>query len=89
MSVKFWIYSFIFCLTTTFISCGYNANELSAEEKYAVDTIFNNQLNAYRKYIDSICLADKDTLYVKAVDSLRKEGMKEIEMLLMKNHLAE
>lgn len=77
-----------FLLTITMFSC-YNANELTTEEKYAVDTIFNAQLHTYRNYVDSLCLAEKDTLYAQTVDSLKKEGLKEIELLLMKNHLAE
>lgn len=71
------------------MSCGYSANELSPEEKYAVDTIYNSRLNAYRNHVDSLCRVGNNTLYVELVDSLTKEGMKEIEMLLMKNHLAE
>ena len=51
--------------------------------------MFNNQLNNYRKKLDSICIADKDTLFARTVDSLRKEGLKEIEMLIMKNHITE
>lgn len=70
-------------------SCGTDADQMSPEEKYTVDTLFSNQLNNYRRQLDSICSADKDTLFVQTVDSLKKEGMKEIEMLLMKNHRAE
>ena len=70
-------------------SCQHDSKELTPEEKYAVDTMFNNQLNNYRKKLDSICIADKDTLFARTVDSLRKEGLKEIDMLIMKNHITE
>ncbi|MBK8670837.1 MAG: hypothetical protein IPN89_15815 [Saprospiraceae bacterium] len=68
------------------ISCGTDGDSLSPEEKYTADTIYSQQLNDWRKKLDSICSHQKDTLFVKAVDSLKKERMAEIEMLLMKNH---
>ncbi len=89
MTDKFIRVIFFAIMFSLFASCGFNTEELTSEEKYAVDTIFNNQLNNYRNYLDSTCLANKDTLYSRTVDSLKQEGMKEIEMLLMKNHLAE
>lgn len=79
----------VFCSIVVLASCQLDAKELTPEEKYAVDTMFNNQLNNYRKQLDSICIADKDTLFARTVDSLRKEGLKEIDMLIMKNHITE
>ena len=79
----------VFCSIAVLASCQHDTKELTPEEKYAVDTMFNNQLNNYRKQLDSICIADKDTLFARTVDSLRKEGLKEIEMLIMKNHITE
>lgn len=89
MNTRVMFFFLVGLLTNGLTSCGNNENELSTEERYTVDTLFNNQLNNYRKYLDSICLADRDTLYARTVDSLRKEGMKEIEMLILKNRLVE
>ncbi|MBC7885781.1 MAG: hypothetical protein H7X99_09915 [Saprospiraceae bacterium] len=66
-------------------SCNSDADQLTPEEKYAVDTIYNKQVNALRSTLDSICQAQKDTLFVMAADSIKKERMEEIEMLLIKN----
>lgn len=63
-------------------SCGWNSKDLSAEEKYAVDTIYNRQIHVLRAESDSICNIMKDTFYTQAVDSLKKEYLKEIELLL-------
>jgi hypothetical protein len=82
-------YISIACLVWSIVSCGHDKNALTPEERYSVDTIFNNQLSAYRKELDSICKAEKDTLFARTVDSLKTEGMKEIEALIMKNHLTE
>ena len=76
----------VICL---FTSCGLEGGQLSPEEKNTVDTLYTNQLNGWRNKIDSICNAEKDSIFVWVVDSLRNERMEEIEMLLMKNHVTE
>lgn len=86
---KLSLYLSFFCCIVVFASCQHDTKELTPEEKYTVDTMFNNQLSNYRKQLDSICIAEKDTLFARTVDSLRKEGLKEIEMLIMKNHITE
>ncbi len=72
-----------------FTSCGLDGDQLTPEEKNTVDTLYINQLNTWRNKVDSICNADKDTIFVQVVDSLKKERMEEIEMLFMKNHVTE
>jgi len=72
-----------------FTSCGLDGDQLTPEEKNTVDTLYINQLNTWRNKVDSICNADKDTILVQVVDSLKKERMEEIEMLFMKNHVTE
>jgi hypothetical protein len=72
-----------------FTSCGLDGGQLSPEEKNTVDTLYTNQLNGWRNKIDSICNAEKDSIFVWVVDSLKNERMEEIEMLIMKNHVAE
>ncbi|MBP9196238.1 MAG: hypothetical protein KBF35_01130 [Saprospiraceae bacterium] len=72
-----------------FTSCRLDGDQLSPEEKNTVDTLYTNQLNEWRNKIDSICNAEKDTIFVQLVDSLKSERMEEIEMLLMKNHVTE
>jgi hypothetical protein len=78
---KFLIYIFM-GLVMLFTSCDWNAKDLTNEEKYAVDTIYNRQIHALRAESDSLCSIMKDTFYTQAVDSLKKEYLKEIELLL-------
>ena len=83
-----WLY-IIACIQTVFLlSCGTESNELSAEERYAVDTIFSRQFNDWRKEEDSLCVVSSDTMYARMVDSLTADYMKEIEYLL-KEHIIE
>jgi len=81
------LYMILLCLSL--LSCGWGDNEMTPEERYTVDTLFSNQLNQFRGHVDSLCLASKDTLFAHTVDSLKIAGMKEIEMLLTKNHVVE
>jgi hypothetical protein len=81
MTDKFLMYFFV-GLVLVFSSCGWNSKELTTEEKYAVDTIYNKEIHALRTESDSLCLMMKDTFYNKAVDSLKKEYLREIELLL-------
>jgi len=69
-------------LAMVFSSCGWNSKELTTEERYAVDTIYNREIHALRAESDSLCLMMKDTFYNKAVDSLKKEYLREIELML-------
>jgi hypothetical protein len=62
--------------------CTEEGTELTAEEKYAVDTIFNRQINGYHNFLDSICKAQRDSLYQAAVDSIKEERIAEIEMFM-------
>lgn len=77
---------FVICI---FTSCGLEGEQLTPEEKNTVDTLYTSQLNGWRNKIDSICNAEKDSIFVWIVDSLKNERMEEIEMLLMKNHVTE
>jgi vacuolar-type H+-ATPase subunit C/Vma6 len=81
MTDKFLIYLCI-GLAMVFSSCGWNSKELTTEERYAVDTIYNKEIHALRAESDSLCLMMKDTFYNKAVDSLKKEYLREIELML-------
>jgi hypothetical protein len=63
-------------------SCGWNSKDLTTEEKYAVDTIYNKQILTLRAESDSLCSIMRDTFYTQAVDSLKKEYLKEIELML-------
>lgn len=62
--------------------CTEESRELTAEEKYAVDTIFNRQINGYHNFLDSLCKAQHDSLYDVAVDSIKKDRIAEIEMFM-------
>ena len=66
-------------------SCGIEESSLTPEEKFTVDTLFNQQLSSWRTFVDSSCNATKDTIFVQLVDSIKEERMKDIESLLMLN----
>jgi hypothetical protein len=72
------------CLVFVY-ACGIEEPSLTPEEKYTVDTLFNQQLVSWRLHVDSSCTASKDTIFVKLVDSIKNERMQEIESLLMLN----
>ncbi len=67
------------------ISCGIEEPSLTSEEKFTVDTLFNNQLSTWRTFLDSSCNATKDTIFIRLADSLKEERMKDIESLLILN----
>lgn len=64
--------------------CSADSKQLTAAEKYTVDTLYNNTLNEWRNTVDSLCVANRDTIYQRAVDSLKTERMAEIEIYFMK-----
>jgi len=64
--------------------CRADSKQLTSSEKYTVDTLYNNSLNEWRNTVDSMCVASKDTIYKRAVDSLKIERMAEIEIYFMK-----
>jgi len=64
--------------------CRADSKQLTSSEKYTVDTLYNNSLNEWRNTVDSMCVASKDTIYKRAVDSLKVERMAEIEIYFMK-----
>ncbi len=67
------------------LSCGIDDNQLTAEEKYTVDTLFGNKLNDLRIYTDSLCKVERDTLFIRYADSMHSVRIKEIENLLIIN----
>ena len=67
---------------TALTGCTDESQDLTAEEKYAVDTMFNRQINGYHNFLDSLCKAQHDSLYKLAVDSIKKERIAEIEMFM-------
>jgi len=71
------------------ISCSADQGELTAEEKYAVDTIYNRKLITWRVELDSLCKQQSDTLFARAVDSLKKERLEEIRLLFNEAPLPE
>jgi hypothetical protein len=64
--------------------CSADSKQLTSAEKYTVDTLYNNTLNEWRNTVDSLCVANRDTIYQRAVDSLKTERMAEIEIYFMK-----
>ena len=54
------------------------------EERYTVDTIYQNNINKLRERADALCISVKDSLYHVAVDSIQAEYMHELELMLAK-----
>jgi hypothetical protein len=81
MSVRKLI-SLLILFMVALAGCANESKELTAEEKYAVDTIFNRQINGYHNFLDSMCKARRDSLYQLAVDSIKRERIAEIEMFM-------
>lgn len=80
----------VICVLAVFIialssSCGLDDKQLSPEERYTVDTLFGNNINQLRTYTDSLCSANRDTLFSKYTDSIKSVRIKEIESLLIIN----
>lgn len=71
-------------LVVSNFGCSADSKQLTGSEKYTVDTLYNNTLNEWRNTVDSLCVASKDTIYKRAVDSLKTERMAEIEIYFMK-----
>lgn len=63
--------------------CGVESNQLSPEEKFTVDTLYSHSLSAWRASVDSLCNAQKDSIYQSAVDSILKERRSEIDMFFI------
>ncbi len=80
-----WMIAFGFLVLVIINSgCSADSKQLTSSEKYTVDTLYNNSLNEWRNTVDSMCVASKDTIYKRAVDSLKIERMAEIEIYFMK-----
>ena len=80
-----YIYIVLFSFTFGVMSCGIDDKQLSPEERYTVDTLFSTRLNELRIYTDSLCNAQRDTLFAHYTDSMKFERLKEIEALLIIN----
>jgi len=63
-------------------SCISKGKELSAEEKYVVDTMYSNRISQYRMDADSLCKVYTSTHFENVRDSIKDETMIEIELLL-------
>ncbi|MEZ4911519.1 MAG: hypothetical protein R2774_11750 [Saprospiraceae bacterium] len=75
-------YLYISIIIISLYSCGPTSEELSAEERYTLDTIFNKKQQYYRLEADSICKSIQDTYYTKCVDSIKKQYKEEINALM-------
>lgn len=78
--------AYVLLATVLLSACGIEEGGLSPEERYTVDTLYVKELNTFRAKLDSVCKARNDTMYVRAVDSIKSVRMNEIRDLLIKNH---
>ncbi|MCZ2100724.1 MAG: hypothetical protein LC107_04200 [Chitinophagales bacterium] len=76
------IYLPMLVIAFVFVSCSGEPPALTPEERYAVDTIYGSRFNELKAETDSLCQVMRDTMYVRLVDSLTNEYMKELEYLL-------
>ena len=80
MSFKTSYLALIMCV----IGCGEPDTSLSPEERQVVDSLFSVYSGKEGKFLDSMCLIQRDTVFKYAVDSINKVRIKEIEQLI--NH---
>jgi hypothetical protein len=71
------------------VGCTEKNPELSGEEKYVVDTLYSKRVAFYRTEADSLCKVYHETHYKRIRDSIQKETLAEIELLLNKKLIAE
>lgn len=71
---------FLFLITLN--SCARDPDDLSLEERYAVDTIYSNRFERFRSETDSMCQVIRDSVYNHVLDSLKTDYLREIEMML-------
>jgi hypothetical protein len=75
-------YLFIAILPLSILACGDGDNSLSPEEKIVVDSLYNAYVAKESKILDSLCTIKKDTIFIHAVDSIKKVRISEIEQLI-------
>jgi hypothetical protein len=64
------------------IGCGSGDVSLTPEEKIVVDSLYTSYSGREGKVLDSICAIEKDTVIKRAIDSITKVRIKEIEQLI-------
>jgi len=64
-------------------SCDDKSKQLTPEERYTVDTLYQNDLVKQRTLIDTLCATRRDSIFGSASDSLYKQNISEIEELFM------
>lgn len=70
-------------------SCRNKGSELSSEEKYTVDTMYSKRVAFFRAEADSLCLVYYNNHFKRVRDSIQKETLEEIELLLNKKIMSE
>ncbi len=77
---KEYIFGFLCFLGTLFsFSCTKNEGSLTAEQRYILDTLYNSGLVEVRRKADSICTAQRDSVYQVAVDSIKQEYLEVLD----------
>ncbi len=84
MITKQYITFLVLLMSIHWASCTTKGKELTAEEKYVVDTMYSNRVSQYRMEADSLCKIYTSTHFENVRDSLQDETMIEIELLLNK-----
>lgn len=77
-------YTLLFSIYLTLVACGPSSDELSPEEKYTLDTIFQRNQAKFKLTADSLCTIHRDSIYKLVVDSLKAEYKEEINSLMGK-----
>jgi hypothetical protein len=75
----------LICLAVYFNSCSdSNAPRivLNEQERIIYDSLYTNQLEIVRRKIDSLCVADRDSLMAIAIDSIMEVRLEEAQSLM-------
>ncbi|MCB0646559.1 MAG: hypothetical protein KDC49_07845 [Saprospiraceae bacterium] len=77
-------YIYILLLLLVHFSCGREETRttLNAEERVIFDSLSVRQFEDIRRYTDSVCLLNRDSMYNYMVDSLLRIRLIEIENLV-------
>ena len=69
-------------ITCISYSCSKEPNGLSVADRMLVDSLFNTEKELMETELDSICKAEKVRIFKKAVDSISRQRIAEINQIL-------
>lgn len=75
--------SFLVMCCLAFFSCQ-DEKQITPEQRYIADTLYNSQLTRLRLEADSLCQVYQDSFYRQAIDSLEDVYLEELDYYFRK-----